>query len=413
MHQPAQRLGRDFWTFWLGQTVSNFGSSITQFAIPLLTFRLTGSALNLALTTVSTFLPYLLFGLLIGAWVDRLERKRLMIVIDVLQALTLCMIPLAAMLGMLNVLWLYAIAFISSTLTIGFQAAEFAAIPSLVGQDNLVTANGRIQASFSAATVMGPLVAGLLLAVISLPNLLLFDSASFLFSACSLYFIRMRFNSETQQQHADLRTAVVEGLRYVFQHPVLRAISIMMVIVNAIGATVFAQLILFAQRRLAANDTQIGLLYAAGSVGVILISLLAGYFRKRWSFGTVALGSLMICGILNIILAFTTSFWVAAILWALFNGFGILFNINTSSLRQSIVPNKLLGRVITIASVIGTGAVPLGAFIGGYAIEKTGNIVLVFAIIGIATTIIPALFAFTALGRAEQYIAREASSEAV
>lgn len=397
---PAQ-LGRDFWIFWLGQTISNFGSSITQFALPLLTFRLTGSAMNLALTTAATFLPYLLFGLVIGAWVDRLERKRLMIVVDLLQALTMAMVPLAAMLAILNVFWLYAIAFISSTLTIAFQAAEFAAIPSLVGQDDLVTANGRIQASYSAATVFGPLAAGLLVAFLALPDLLLVDSASFLISAITLFGVRTRFNSDIQVQKTKLRTAIVEGLRYVLHHPVLRAISIMMAIVNAVGATVFAQLVLFARQRLEATDSEIGFLYAAGSVGVIVISLLAGRLRRRWSFGTVALGSLMISGILNIMLAFTTSLWVAAVIWALFNGFAILFNINTGSLRQAIVPNELLGRVITIASVLATSAVPLGAFVGALAIEKTGDVVRVYALIGLATIIIPALFAFTALGRAE------------
>ena len=402
MQQRAQpQLGRDFWIFWLGQTISNFGSSITQFALPLLTFRLTGSAMNLALTTAATFLPYLLFGLVIGAWVDRLERKRLMIVVDTLQALTMAMVPLAAMLAVLNVFWLYAIAFMSSTLSIAFQAAEFAAIPSLVGQDDLVTANGRIQASYSAATVFGPLVAGVLVAFLALPDLLLVDAATFLISAFMLFGVRTRFNSDIQAQKTKLRTAIVEGLRYVLHHPVLRAISIMMAIVNAVGATVFTQLVLFARQRLQATDSEIGFLYAAGSVGVILISLLAGQLRRRWSFGTVALGSLMISGLLNIMLAFTTSLWAAAVIWALFNGFAILFNINTGSLRQAIVPNELLGRVITIASVLATSAVPLGAFVGALAIEKTGDVVLVYALIGLATVIIPGVFAFTALGRAD------------
>jgi MFS family permease len=102
----ARRLGRDFWLFWGGQTVSNLGTSVTQFALPLLTFQLTGSAFNLALTMTATFLPYLLFGLVIGAWVDRLNRKRLMISVDILQALVIGSIPLAATFGFLSVWWL-------------------------------------------------------------------------------------------------------------------------------------------------------------------------------------------------------------------------------------------------------------------------------------------------------------------
>ncbi|HEU5087183.1 MAG TPA: MFS transporter, partial [Roseiflexaceae bacterium] len=131
--QP-RRLGRDFWLFWSGQTVSNLGTSVTQFALPLLTFQLTGSALNLALTMTATFLPYLLFGLVIGAWVDRLNRKRLMVSVDILQALVIGSVPLAATFGFLSVWWLYGVGFVTSTLAIAFQAAEFAAIPSLVDQ---------------------------------------------------------------------------------------------------------------------------------------------------------------------------------------------------------------------------------------------------------------------------------------
>src|SRR6476661_8779060 len=157
---PAtQRPSVDFWKFWAGQTISNLGSSFTDFALPLLIFKLTGSALNLAIASATTFLPYLLFGLPIGAWVDRVDRKRLMILTDLLRALLLASIPLLAALNQLPLWWIYTAGFLISTLSIGFDAAEFAAIPSLVAQGDttagqaLVVANGRIQASYSAATV--------------------------------------------------------------------------------------------------------------------------------------------------------------------------------------------------------------------------------------------------------------------
>src|SRR6185295_19732466 len=100
---PAKRPSADFWKFWAGQTISNLGSSFTEFALPLLIFKLTGSALNLAISSATTFLPYLLFGLLIGAWVDRVNRKRLMIITDLLRALILASIPLLAALNLLSV----------------------------------------------------------------------------------------------------------------------------------------------------------------------------------------------------------------------------------------------------------------------------------------------------------------------
>ena len=161
----AGRLSPDFWKFLVGQTVSSLGSSFTVFALPLLVFKLTGSALSLAYVTAAEYLPYLLFGLIIGAGVDRVDRRRLMIFVDTVQALVIFSIPLLAMLDLLSLWWVYAVGFVSSTLWVCFNTAEFAALPSLVSKDDLVAANGRLQASYSAATVAGPLLA-LLMALV-------------------------------------------------------------------------------------------------------------------------------------------------------------------------------------------------------------------------------------------------------
>jgi MFS family permease len=408
---PTRRLSADFWKFWAGQTISNLGSSISLFVLPLLVFKLTGSALNLGISAATSFLPYLLFGLIIGAWVDRLNRKRLMIATDLARMLVLASIPLADMFGWLSVWWIYAAGFLNSTLTIGFDAAQFAAIPSLTDQDDLVTANGRIQASYSAASVAGPLLAGLLVAFIPFADLLLLDAASFLVSALSLGLIGTSFNTGAPRATTSIRQDIVEGLRYVLGHPVLRNISLMMALVNFIGSTTYTQLVLFAKTRLDANDTQVGLLFSAGSVGVVVLGLAAGALRRRWSFSAVALGALMLDGLLTIVLSLTTSYWAALPLWTLIAGLGILFNINTSSLRQAIVPNHMLGRVISIAGVLAWSAIPLGTLLGGVLIDWTGDIALVYGAIGVLVVLIPLGFSFTALGRAERYLPRSAEQE--
>ncbi len=110
----------DFWKFWTGETISSFGSSVTQFALPLLVFKLTGSAVSLGVGFAMFGLPHLLFGLVIGAWADRLDRKRLMIVVDVLSAAVLVSVPLAATAGLLSVWWIYGATFASATLGIFF-----------------------------------------------------------------------------------------------------------------------------------------------------------------------------------------------------------------------------------------------------------------------------------------------------
>jgi len=398
-------VNRDFSRFWVGETVSAFGSSFTQLAIPLLVFKLTGSAIYLAATFALFAVPHLLFGLIIGAWTDRTDRRRLMITVDLLAATTGAAVPVAAALGALSVWWVMVVIFIAGTLSIFFEAAQFGAVPSLVDQADLVTANGRIQASFAAATVAGPLVAGGLLVFFQVEQLLYIDAATFLVSALALSLIRRPFNPPVARARTSLRADIVEGLRYVLGHPVLRNISAMMAMVNFVSASAFAQLVYFAKARYAATDSELGIIFAAGGVGVFLMSLLAGPLRKRWSFGNVALGALMLSGVSIVAFAFAPSFWIAVPLWGLSSGLGILFNINTGSLRQAIVPNHMLGRIITIAMVLAWSANPLGSMLGGVAIERTGDVQLVYAAIGIATFLIPLYFRlFSPLGHAERYL---------
>jgi MFS family permease len=400
-------VARDFWKFWLGETVSAFGSSFTMFALPLLVFKLTGSALYLAAAAALYTVPHLLFGLLIGAWTDRTERRRLMIVTDLFNAAVVASVPLAAAAGALSVWWILAVVFLSSTLEIFFQAAQFGAVPSIVDRSDLVTANGRIQASFAAASVLGPLAAGALLIFLPLQELLLVDAATFVVSATTLSLIRRPFNAPLEKARTSIRQDIVEGLRYVLRHPVLRNISAMMALINLLGVTVNAQLVLFAKERYAASDTQIWILFAAGGVGVFLLSLAAGPLRKRWTFGNVALGALMIAGLSNLALAFAPTFALAVVLWGLSSGLGTLFNINTGSLRQAIVPNHMLGRIITIAMVLAWSANPLGAMAGGVALDRTHDVQLVYAAIGAATFLVALYFRlFSPLGHAERYLER-------
>lgn len=413
MDPTPRRVNGNFWKYWVGQTISNLGSSITLFALPLLVYKITGSALNLGIQSAAEMLPYLLFGLLLGALTDRVNRKSMMILVDIGRAAVIATIPLMATLGELSVWWIYAVGFVHSTLTICFESGQFAAIPSLVGQDDLVTANGRIQASYSGASILGPVLAGVLVVFLPLATLMTLDSLSFLLSALSLGLITISFNTSKEEQGKRKRILqdVADGLRYVWRHPVLRNISLMMALVNFVSTTAGAQLVLLAKERLQASDAQVGFLYTAGSIGVVILSLLAGVFRKRWTFSQVALSALMCMGLFILFLSFTRWYWLGLVFVAIEQGCGILFNINTGSLRQAIVPNQMLGRVISIASVLAWSAIPLGSLLGGLLINQTHNVALVYGIIGALTILIPLGFSFTALGHAERYLPKKEVEE--
>jgi predicted MFS family arabinose efflux permease len=406
-------LGRDFWLYFGGQLTSQVGSSFTLFALPLLVFKLTHSATNLALTTASNFVPYLLFGLVLGALADRVDRKRMMLLTDAGRAAVIVVLPVLALSGTLRVEDVYAVAFVQSTLGILFNCGEFAAIPSLVGRDDLVAANGRIMATNSAGQILGPILAGVLVTLMPPADLLFFDAASFLVSAASLAAIRRSFNAVDRPGPASTRVTgllrdVQEGLRYVWSQPVLRSISLMMALINFVASTESSQLVLFAQRILGASDSEVALLFAAGAAGVVIVSVSAAAIRRRLSFAVTALGALVIAGLSVTAMAVIGWYPAALVLWATSSGFGLLVNINTASLRQAVVPNEMYGRVVSISQVLAWSAIPLGALVGAAAIQLSGSVTGVYAVAGALTALIALSFAFSPVARGDQYLAAAA-----
>ncbi len=411
--EGSRRLGRDFWWYFGGQSVSQLGTSFTTFALPLLVFKLTGSATSLAITTAATYVPYLLFGLVLGAVSDRVNRRAMMLRTDVARCVVIGVLPVLSLLGVLAVWQIYVVTFVGSTLGVLFSCGEFAAIPALVGDEELVTGNARIMATNNVGPILGPAVAGALVAFVPVPQLLFFDAGSFLVSAGCLAAIRVSFNSGVEPTAragslvGTLLADVREGLDYVWRHPVLRSISIMMALINFVYATATAQLVLFAHRALHASSAEIGFLFAAGAAGVVVVSALAGPIRRRLSFAVTALGALVIFGLSLTAMALIHSYPAALVLWGASCGFGLLLNINTGALRQAIVTPQLFGRVMSVAQVLAWSAIPLGAIAGAAAINAT-SVTTVYAIIGVLSALIALAFAFSPLRQGDRYLAEAA-----
>jgi MFS family permease len=197
----------------------------------------------------------------------------------------------------------------------------------------------------------------------------------------------------------------------VLRHPILRNIAGMMALLNLVTTTAFAEVVLFAKRRLEASDTRVGMLFAAGSLGVVVLTLLAGPLRKRLSFSRLVLPALVLEGLATIAFSTTRWYWAALPLWALISGIPLLIHVNNMSLRQEIVPNHLLGRVVSVAGMLAWSAAPLGVMAGGWAISATQDVALVYGAIGGVVVLIGIGFSLTALGRAERYLVPEAQTE--
>jgi MFS family permease len=373
----------------LGQTVSALGSSFTLFALPLLVFKLTGSAMSLAGTLAAGFLPYPLLGLVIGAWCDRLDRRRLMIVTDIGRALVVAAIPALSLSGHLSIWCIYPLAFAQTALAIAFDAGQSAAVQRLVAREQLMRANGRLQAAAAAVQLLGPPLAGAMVLALPLESVLIGDSLSFLVSAFSLSLIQTRFGDRSaRHERSRLRAEIGEGLRHVLASPVLRNISLMLAAATFFYAAAASELVFFAKERLHASDSEIGVIFGAGSLGSLLVALAAPALARRLGFAARTFGAAALKGVLLVCFAAVSEFWLGACLWMLVLGFGTLFGITSEAFRQASVPNELLGRVRSITSVISWSLMPLGALLGGVLIKATGSpsLLYVCAGLGIATT---------------------------
>jgi len=370
----------DFRRLWLGETVSAFGSQITVLALPLAAvIALHATAAEMGFLTAAQRLPFLVFGLAAGVWVDRRRRRPLMIAADLGRAVVLALVPLAALCGLLRMELLYAVAFLTGALTLVFDVAYVAYLPSLVPRDRLVEGNSKLAASDAAAQAAGPGIAGLLVGLVTAPIAVAADAASFAVSAVCLLRIQAQEPAPPRRPAGWLHTRrdVAEGLRAVFGDPMLRGITGCGVTTSFAGYAFLAIYVLYMARHLGLSAATIGLVLASGGVGSLGGALLADRTRRRFGIGpaTIVAQAVFSVGGLPVPLAIlvphvAVPMLVAseAIQW----GALAVYDINALTLRQTIVPDRLQGRATATMRVLTTGSAALGGLGGGVLGERLG-----------------------------------------
>ncbi|HUZ01989.1 MAG TPA: MFS transporter [Thermomicrobiaceae bacterium] len=362
----------DFLKLWTGQTVSLLGSQITLLALPLIAvLTLHAGPTQMGLLTAAQLAPYLLVGLFAGVWVDRIRRRPLLIVADVLRAVLLLTIAGAAVLHSLTMVWLYLLAFLFGILTVFFEVAYQSFLPSLVRREHLVEGNAKLEVSHSVAQIAGPSLGGALVSLITAPLAVLADAASFLVSAASLFAIRTpEPRPAPATERRGVRREIGEGLHVVLGNPLLRSIAGCASTGNLFGTIIVAIFVLYATRNLGIAPGLLGLIFAAGNVGVLVGALLAARVPRRLGVGpTIVVGLLVTdAGLLLIPLAGGPRALVVSMLIAaqFLSGFGSpLYNVNQVSLRQTITPDRLQGRMNATMRFLVWGMMPVGSLLGG------------------------------------------------
>src|SRR5207249_1191460 len=336
---PAHGLWRhrDFLKLWAGQTISEFGSQFSLVALPLTAiYVLHAKAFAVAALTIFEQLPFLLFALPAGVWVDRLARRPILIVGDAGRALALASVPVAYAAGALHVAQLFVVAFLVGVLTVFFDVAYQSYLPSLVARDQLVEGNSKLQATASIAQLGGPGVAGPLVRLVTAPYAILVDVASFVASSVFVLFIRRPDLAPSEPaERPGMKRELMVGLRYVLKHPYLRAIAACTANSNFFGNVTYAILFVYFVRKLDLSATLIGVMLACSNLGLVVGAFTAGWIGRRYGVGRTLVWSAVAVGPSLLLipaapLGFPVPILVAALM--LFGFSGVVYNITQISL---------------------------------------------------------------------------------
>jgi MFS family permease len=377
---PAWRRGPwrrpDFARLWAGQSISVFGSLVSGTAIPFTAVLLLGATpWQMGLLNVARLLPGFLASPLAGVWVDRLPRRPILIGTDIGRAFLLLIIPVAYLLGGLGMAHLYAVAFLSSILTIFFDVAYQSYMPSLVDREDLVQGNSALTASASVAEVGAFSLAGWLVQVVGGPIAVLIDAVSFMVSAAFVGRIRTKETPPAPGKTEDgtptgVRAEVAEGVRFVLRDPVLRSLAVALGCIECSWPMFGTVFLLYATKDLGFAPGVLGGIFAVGGAASFVGALAAGPVTRRFGVGAAMVGCVLVFGLGMAIVPLATGATLlsGALLVAqqlIVDPAATIYEINGVSLRQSLAPERMLGRVNAAMRFIGWGAMLAGSLLGG------------------------------------------------
>jgi len=371
-------MNREFLKFWLGQSVSLLGNQFTQLALPIAAaVSLHASAFEMGVLGALRFAPGIVFGLPAGVWLDRTRRKPIMVGSQVLSAVVLATIPAAAVAHVLTIGQLYIVAFVAGAAATAQGIALPSIVPALAGRDRLVQANTRIQSSLTVSTLLGPGLAGAAVQAFTAPLAIAFDALSFVVGAATSAWTHV---NEVIPPPSRRRTfaEVIEGQVWIWRQPLVRAITLTILINFGGTNVVFSVYVLYFVTQVGITPAQIGLIFAVSGAA----SLLGAYVgrplvARGWLGPVMAVGAAMVvvgqAG--TLFAAYAPNAFALPILIAFSALVGcalMVYNVNQQSIRQAVTPDRLLGRANSGMYVLTALAAVIGSLIGGAVGQSAG-----------------------------------------
>jgi Major Facilitator Superfamily len=386
--------------------VSSFGSEVAELALPLLALlTLSASPAEVGLLRVAQFLPFLLATLPLGLLVDRRCRHRLSLMVgaDLGRFVLVAAIPITVWVGVARIELLYVIFFAAAVLTVLYQIADFAFLPSVVEQHQLVDANGKIAASQSANEIGGRGLGGLLIQAISAPVAVAVNAVAFLGSAISLRRIKARTgrvvdHQEVPSPRGPAWREVAGGLRVAVRDRYVRALLGEATTFNVFNEIFILGLLIYAVHDLGLSAAAIGLVFTAGGIGSFIGAWFGARVTRRFGYGRVLLLTLIVGNAAPIGTAFAggSAGQALVLLCSVFAIMGVgigIANVHAVTLRQTAVPEDLRGRVNAAYRLISWGAIPLGAAAGGVvATQASAQVAMITGAVGMSLATLWVMF---------------------
>lgn len=386
--------GRDFTLFWAVETLSTFGSSFSLVAVPLLVLHATGSIAQMGLLTGASSVAALAAGVFAGGIADRFDRKRLLILANVAQAVLFGTIP-AVWLFAAPVWLLYAVVPLAAVFAMLFRVTYVTVVPRLVDADQITDANGRLSASFAATGILGPVLAGVVSGRFGPATAIAVDAVSFAIAAGGMVAVHFRPPSAGAEPVRDgwWRDLLV-GARFLGRHPVLRSLTILLTALIFFWQGLVDLFIYYLKHDLSQPDQTVGSVLAVATAGTLVGALGVARLRRRIGFGASWIGSTVLAGLAVAAVAFTDSVIGVALLATAAYALTAVGGICSMSLRQEVTPDALLGRVTSAFWSIHFALGPIGAAVVTALAARIG-VTTVIGICGAAYMVVAALGTLT------------------
>ncbi|WP_446220206.1 MFS transporter [Micromonospora sp. IBHARD004] len=394
---PTGRLGPDFRRLWTASAVTNLGDGVTMVAGPLLVASLTRDPAAVAAAVLAQQLPWLLFALVSGALVDRLDRRRLLVGVNVGRGLVLAALAVAVLAGWATVPLICLAFFLTGVGETLADTAAGALLPSVVPPERLEQANSRLFATFVVGNQFAAKPLGAYLFVLAAAAPFAFDAATFGLAALLLALLRWRPVPPAAPEPAagdrrrSLRADIAAGVRALWGVPVLRTLAGCIAVMNVAFCAAFAAFVLYARQRLGLTEIRYGVLLTAAALGGLAGTALAPRLRARFGTPTLLRVGLLVEVGLQVVLATTRCPWVAGAALAGWGVHTMVWGVLVVSLRQRLVPDRLRGRVNGAYALADLGGAAVGTATGGLIAQATGSVVAPFWLAGAAMALLTAL----------------------